>query len=518
MIGRKTAVVVPLLLFFGPLAEPAAQGTGLGETDHGVRTIVTTDPELDDNNSLIRFLLYSNEIKVEGLVTASSGPHWKGDGQGTEFLPDYGEDRRFGLDLCPCTEWRWYDRHIEDVVDAYAQVFENLRQHDSRYPTPAELRRRVRVGNVEFEGDYSKESAGSNLIKEVLLDDRPGPVYLQAWGGPSTIARALLSIEETYADTDRWQEIYEKVSRKAIIISFFQQDKSYREYIAVRWPDVRLWQMATKTWGYGARDVVLPGNEVYLGAAWTKENVSAQGPLGSLYRVWGDGKQMVEGDPFDHFGFSGLTGSELRRRGYVVWTPVQEKGSWISEGDTSTFINLLQNGLRSYEHPAWGGWGGRAEQSTDDPSEWEGRSAVDYNDFNGARQDYAAARWFEDAQLDFAARLRWSVTSAYEDANHHPRAAATQVAIDARPGEIIRLRASATDPDGDNLEYHWWHYREAGTYPERISIVDRGSAKATLRVPGDALAGQTIHAILQVTDDGSPSLTSYQRVIIRVVE
>ena len=32
--------------------------------------------------------------------------------------------------------------------------------------------------------------------------------------------------------------------------------------------------------------------------------------------------------------------------GYVVWTPPQEKGSWISEGDTSIFMNLIDNGLR----------------------------------------------------------------------------------------------------------------------------------------------------------------------------
>ena len=54
------------------------------------RTIVTADPELDDLNSMIRFLLYSNEVEVEGLVYASSRFHWRGDGRGTEFfLPEH---------------------------------------------------------------------------------------------------------------------------------------------------------------------------------------------------------------------------------------------------------------------------------------------------------------------------------------------------------------------------------------------------------------------------------------------
>lgn len=53
------------------------------------RTIVTADPELDDLNSMIRLLLYSNEVRIEGLVYASSRFHWKGDAAGTEFfLPD----------------------------------------------------------------------------------------------------------------------------------------------------------------------------------------------------------------------------------------------------------------------------------------------------------------------------------------------------------------------------------------------------------------------------------------------
>ena len=32
------------------------------------RIIITADPELDDNNSLIRFLLYSTDFRVEGLI------------------------------------------------------------------------------------------------------------------------------------------------------------------------------------------------------------------------------------------------------------------------------------------------------------------------------------------------------------------------------------------------------------------------------------------------------------------
>src|SRR6187455_2744998 len=65
------------------------------------RIIITADPELDDSNSLIRFLLYSTDYKVEGLIYASSQFHWTGDGKGTKLSVPGREYTRFGLSLCP---------------------------------------------------------------------------------------------------------------------------------------------------------------------------------------------------------------------------------------------------------------------------------------------------------------------------------------------------------------------------------------------------------------------------------
>jgi hypothetical protein len=158
------------------------------------RVVITADPELDDNNTLIRALLYSSDFHIEGLVYASSGVHWKGDGKGaTQYIPGKEYTR---LGLCPCTSWRWAreERFIDDIVDAYAKAYVNLKVHNSNYPKPAELKSKIKWGNVEFEGDYSKDTEGSNLIKSLLLDDQPGPLYVTAQGGQSTIARALKAI------------------------------------------------------------------------------------------------------------------------------------------------------------------------------------------------------------------------------------------------------------------------------------------------------------------------------------
>jgi hypothetical protein len=88
--------------------------------------------------------------------------------------------------------------------------------------------------------------------------------------------------------------------------------------------------------------------------------------------------------------------------------------------------------------------------------------------------------------------------------------------IDARPGATVRLRGVVSDPDGNRVTVKWWQYNDAGTYPGDVTIADASATETTFRVPDDATAGQTIHLILEVTDDGAPSLTRYQRVVVTV--
>src|SRR5690349_5267238 len=83
------------------------------------RVVVTTDPELDDSNSLVRYLLFSTDFRTDGIIYASSQFHWKGDGKGTLFARPNREYNRFGQHLCPCTSWRWApgERFIDNAVE-----------------------------------------------------------------------------------------------------------------------------------------------------------------------------------------------------------------------------------------------------------------------------------------------------------------------------------------------------------------------------------------------------------------
>ena len=120
------------------------------------------------------------------------------------------------------------------------------------------------------------------------------------------------------------------------------------------------------------------------------------------------------------------------------------------------------------------------------------------------------------AQCDFAARLKWSVTSQYKDANHEPRVSIEgSLNMTARPGAKVRLKGVVSDPDGDVVSVRWWHFK-AGPYSGDVQIENATALIADVVVPADATAGQTIHIILEATDNGSLPLTRYQRVILTV--
>ncbi len=254
--------------------------------------------------------------------------------------------------------------------------------------------------------------------------------------------------------------------------------------------------------GYGAQGTASAENAAYYSADWTRENISSLGPLGALYRVWGDGKQMVQGDIFDYFGLSGYSADQLKAKGYIVWTPPRPKGEFLGEGDTFTFLNLLDNGLLGYEEESSGGWAGRGLNSSTFQGAGQFGAINSYDDLLKLQERAAAAgrppspdpNFTPAVQNDLAARMRWSVTPTYAGANHEPR---------------VTIRGSS--------RISAWQWKDVGTYPGRVTLTNPSTLATSMRVPSDATAGQTIHLILEATDNGTPALTRYQRVIVSVI-
>lgn len=495
------------------------------------RIIITADPELDDNNSLIRFLLYSTDVQVEGLIYASSQFHWKGDGQGTKFMVPGREYTRYGLNLCPCESYRWRkdERFIHDAVEAYEKVYPNLIRHNAQYPHPDYFKSRIKYGNIDFEGDISKDSEGSDFIKRLILDDVPGPLFITAWGGLSTVSRALKSIEDQYRGTPDWNTIQKKIYSKVVLLPSGDQDGTNASYIQPHWPamDVRQYHNGPN-YGYGAQLVAKEQHKKYLTPTWMTANIRSKGPLGALYRVWGDGKQMVEGDRFDYFGMDGNTDAELKAKGYIVWMPVQPKGSWLGEGDNPTFMNLLSNGLLGWEKDSPGGWGGRPfhpnPQTYVDPFSNDTSKVKDLvisaSTLKRLDQGEAELELFPDffaaAQKDFAARIDWSVKGDFKSANHPPIITLRgKNVITIKAGQEITLDAVVKEPDGNGISAHWWQFRTF-KHTTKLDVQPTEGLKAVINIPPTASVGDTFFMVLEVRDDHPAFLTTYQLVKIVV--
>jgi hypothetical protein len=473
---------------------------------------------------MVRFLLYTTDYQVEGLIYASSQFHWAGDGKGTRFSVPGREYERYGLTLCPCTSWRWSpDEHfIDDAVDNYAKAYPNLRVHDRNYPAPELLRSKIRWGNVQFDGEMAHDTPGSDLIKSLLLDEEESPLYLHAWGGQSTIARALKSIEEQYKGTPQWAQIRAKVIRKAVIHPSGDQDDTYANYIKPNWPEIRYRQLAGGVpLGYVSPSRVSEEDAAYFTADWTRTNVLERGPLGASYRVWGDGRQMVKGDRYDYFGIAGKSAEELKREGYIVWVPPRGKGEFLAEGDTGTFLNLIDNGLRGYRDESLGGWGGYAQEGP----LMNFSAVLDMLEkaYFSSGPPKAVPRapthpFLAAAQRDFAARLQWATTSEFGKANHNPKIVlAGPHTIHAQPGQWVRIQASTSDPDGNAVTLKWWRWADADGYKGTVDLEPEGNG-VSLRVPENAKPGDRIDVIAEATDNGAPALTRYAKVIVFVVK
>ncbi|WP_162012227.1 DUF1593 domain-containing protein [Streptococcus sp. S784/96/1] len=481
------------------------------------RTVITTDGEVDDMNSFLRYLLYSNEIDTAGIILTSSVYHYSGNNE----------------DVSP---YRWTGtKWIHEFIDYYEKVYPNLIQHADGYPSAEYLRSIYHIGNITAPGEMEEETDGSRFLEKLILDDDPRTLYIQTWGGTNTTARALKSIQERFQGTADWQKIKTKIEEKLVIYIILDQDVTYRDYIAKEW-NITVINDAFNFWYFAYMwKQVHPKLTSRLAAQWNLENIrDNHGPLLKKYALIGDGNKL-EGELYEE-----LRGTDS----YLNNHPEYERFEFISEGDSPSYFYLLENGLRNAENPKFGGWGGRFTQIR---SNLYKNQAVDYNPFTRRfESEYTLTRWFDDIQDDFAARANWCVSEHFADAVHYPSVTVDNLDVRVKPGEEVSLKVLANDPNNLELHYFSWCYAEASSYwdlskidlfsehvlgvaglqvsihsnvmdcPFKVDLAFSNSNSAVFTVPKDAKSGDTFHIITEVSNVAKTPLKTYIRRILTV--
>jgi Protein of unknown function (DUF1593) len=464
------------------------------------RVFVLTDigNEPDDQMSLTRFLLYSNDFDVEGLVAVTST--W----QREKVSPEI----------------------IQKVLSNYGKIRSNLLKHADGFPTLEDLSHVVRPGQPAYgmaAVGKDQMSPGAQLLIEAVDRTDPRPLHVTIWGGANTLAEALLQVRDKRSP----EEVKAFVSQMRVYSISDQDDAG--PWIRGEFPD--LFYIVSPSTQDGAQ---------YSSATWT-------GISGDKYY------RNAPGADFTTVSNKWLD-EHVRNKGFLGETYPQYL--FIMEGDTPTFLGLINNGLASYRNPGWGGWGGRyiVRQPSGEPRPiWtqggdsypgspNSRDTVIGVDGKRYTSDQATIwRWRKAFQHDFSARMDWTLKE-FKDANHNPvvvvngDSSKEPLMINAKIGTPVTLSAAGTsDPDGNKLKYTWWYYEEAASAiskpvkPEDV-IGERGEEELSVRpnikienseseeakvIPQSA---GMAHVILTVEDDGEPSLTSYRRVILTIGE
>ncbi len=328
-----------------------------------VLTDISTEP--DDEESMVRLLVYSNEYQIEGLVATTS-----------TYLR-----KNTRLDL------------IERQISQYSKVRENLLRHASGYPASQELLALAKSGQPGFgmaavgEG---KSTEGSHQI--LMAADRPDPrpLWICIWGGANTLAQALWDVRQQRSPSE-----LKALVNKLRVYSISDQDDAGR-WMRQQFP--------------GLFYIVSPSNAdwlEYYRATWT--GIS--------------GDRHYKNGPFHKFSLVDNPWLEENViRNYGPLGSLYPKLVYIMEGDTPTFLGLIDNGLGWASSPAYGGWGGRyvlyqgyAESYPIWTNNQMSRDTVTAEDGRTYTSDQATLwRWREHFQQDFAARMDWCVAS-------HPR-------------------------------------------------------------------------------------------------
>jgi hypothetical protein len=219
-----------------------------------LRLIIETDAggDPDDEQSLVRFLLYANEWDVEGII--ANRPRARG--------PENQNRERTGLGI------------VQALVKAYGECHKRLVQHDSRYPDPAELLRRTVAG-------YEDTHDAVDLIIRAVDSQDPRPVWFSNWGTDHGSASSNLKRALDKVLRERGPAGYAAFKRRI----FLSSDNKFEEHTTSMEPPFPLWvdtwrpELQGKRWYHQFSAITARAG----GFDIERDVRSGHGPLGALY-------------------------------------------------------------------------------------------------------------------------------------------------------------------------------------------------------------------------------------------
>lgn len=251
-------------------------------------------------------------------------------------------------------------QYIRQVLTAYGEVLPMLRKHNAGFPSMDELMSKVCCGSntigLEHVGANGDTESSEQIIRAADREDER-PVWVLIWGGSIDLAQAIWKICHT-----RDEEQARLFKKKLRVYAISDQYDRTGQWIRTEHPDIFY-----ITADISFRGMYRGGDERYCQAEWIRENI-CRGPLGSLYPIY-DG-----GDP---------------------WGEVRG----LKEGDSPSFLYLLDSSPGNPENPVLPGWGGQFVQ--------RGRQYFDLPDRDAAME--SVYRWREAYQKDFAQRIKWTL-------------------------------------------------------------------------------------------------------------
>lgn len=312
------------------------------------RLVVLTDigGDPDDQQAMIRLMVYASEFEIEALIASASGT--RGELKKAVTRPDL----------------------IREIVGGYERVLPNLKRHATGWPEAEQLRRRVKSGNPQRGRDAIGEGhdteASRFLIERMDAGSPEQPLNISIWGGQTDLAQALWRVKHErdaagLAALSRKFRVYD-ISDQDGIADWMRGEFPGLDYILAQAP-------AGRDKREGAyRGMYLTGDESLTSRDWVEQNVRATGPLGALYPT-------------------------------KTWTAPNKHGC-LKEGDTPSWFFFLPLGGNDPSDPKKPGWGGQFRRGPD--GWWRDLPAKE--DFDPRT---TVSRWRPDFQRDFAKRMAW---------------------------------------------------------------------------------------------------------------